>query len=37
MEELQSKHEALKKELDVSHIEEVEGLKQHFEESFKGK
>ncbi|XDV37146.1 hypothetical protein PO909_006798 [Leuciscus waleckii] len=35
IEELRSKHEALKKELEVSHIEEVDGLKQHFEESFK--
>ncbi|XP_048032024.1 microtubule-associated tumor suppressor 1 homolog A isoform X1 [Megalobrama amblycephala] len=35
LEELRSKHEALKKELEVSHIEEMDGLKQHFEESFK--
>ncbi|XP_039521575.1 microtubule-associated tumor suppressor 1 homolog A isoform X3 [Pimephales promelas] len=35
IEELRSKHEALKKELEVSHIEEVDSLKQHFEESFK--
>ncbi|XP_077092193.1 microtubule-associated tumor suppressor 1 homolog A isoform X3 [Siphateles boraxobius] len=35
IEELRSKHEALKKELEVSHIQEVDGLKQHFEESFK--
>lgn len=35
IEELRSKHEALKKELEVSHIEEVDNLKQHFEESFK--
>ncbi|XP_052005188.1 microtubule-associated tumor suppressor 1 homolog A-like isoform X2 [Xyrauchen texanus] len=35
LEELRSKHEALKKELEVSHILEVDRLKQQFEESFK--
>ncbi|XP_065127840.1 microtubule-associated tumor suppressor 1 homolog A isoform X1 [Paramisgurnus dabryanus] len=35
LEDLRSKHEALKKELEVSHIEEVESLKNNFEESFK--
>ncbi|XP_051506255.1 microtubule-associated tumor suppressor 1 homolog isoform X2 [Myxocyprinus asiaticus] len=35
LEELQSKHEALKKELEVSHMLEVDRLKQQFEESFK--
>ncbi|XP_057205729.1 microtubule-associated tumor suppressor 1 homolog A-like isoform X2 [Triplophysa rosa] len=35
LEELRSKHEALKKELEDSHVEEVDSLKLHFEESFK--
>ncbi|XP_073676128.1 microtubule-associated tumor suppressor 1 homolog A isoform X2 [Garra rufa] len=35
LKELREKHEALKKELEVSHMEEVDGLKQQFEESFK--
>lgn len=35
LEELRSKHEALKKELEDSHIEDVDSLKLHFEESFK--
>ncbi|XP_059377362.1 microtubule-associated tumor suppressor 1 homolog isoform X3 [Carassius carassius] len=35
LKELRAKHEALKKELEVSHMEEVDGLKQQFEETFK--
>ncbi|XP_050983771.1 microtubule-associated tumor suppressor 1 homolog A isoform X1 [Labeo rohita] len=35
LKELREKHEALKRELEVSHMEEVDGLKQQFEESFK--
>ncbi|XP_058653272.1 microtubule-associated tumor suppressor 1 homolog A isoform X3 [Onychostoma macrolepis] len=35
LKELREKHEALKKELEVSHMEEVDGLKQQFEETFK--
>ncbi|XP_059371530.1 microtubule-associated tumor suppressor 1 homolog A isoform X1 [Carassius carassius] len=35
LKELREKHEALKKELEVSHMEEVDGLKLQFEETFK--
>ncbi|KAA0709323.1 A Mitochondrial tumor suppressor 1 -like protein [Triplophysa tibetana] len=35
LEELRSKHEVLKKELEDSHVEEVDNLKLHFDESFK--
>ncbi|KAL1262192.1 hypothetical protein QQF64_007457 [Cirrhinus molitorella] len=35
LKELREKHEALKKELEVSHMEEVDGIKQQFEETFK--
>ncbi|XP_016306474.1 microtubule-associated tumor suppressor 1 homolog isoform X2 [Sinocyclocheilus anshuiensis] len=35
LKELRAKHEALKKELEVSHMKEVDGLKQQFEETFK--
>ncbi|XP_016100976.1 microtubule-associated tumor suppressor 1 homolog isoform X3 [Sinocyclocheilus grahami] len=35
LKELRAKHEALKKELEVSHMEAVDGLKQQFEETFK--
>uniref|UniRef100_A0A8C1TV78 Microtubule associated tumor suppressor 1a n=1 Tax=Cyprinus carpio TaxID=7962 RepID=A0A8C1TV78_CYPCA len=35
LKELRAKHEALKKELETSHMEEVDDLKQQFEETFK--
>ncbi|XP_016366657.1 microtubule-associated tumor suppressor 1 homolog isoform X2 [Sinocyclocheilus rhinocerous] len=35
LKELREKHEALKKELEVSHMEEVDGLKLQLEETFK--
>uniref|UniRef100_A0A9J7WXD2 Microtubule associated tumor suppressor 1a n=1 Tax=Cyprinus carpio carpio TaxID=630221 RepID=A0A9J7WXD2_CYPCA len=35
LKELREKHEALKKELEVSHMEEVDGLKLQFEQTFK--